>query len=181
MKNINQRTVGININIVDKEAPIFITRNSSRNSDCIQSTINTITLPSIEFSNFKEDELNLLSKRDVFFLLNVDKLETKEAYCQLKKLEDQVKHYCTDTRVISLASFCCVNNIELNENIIDFHDVYKAFNLDCDSFRNLLIYFCTFDSHDLQSKIESLAIAGVDIKEINKFLLCYSDYLHEEL
>lgn len=180
MKNTNQLSVLCTVNIIDETTPVFIIKNRSSNTHPCSTVINTMPLPSNEYSRFNEDELNLLRNKDVFFIKSVDKSETIEKSELIDKLVDQLKPYCNVVKTINLFDFICANNIDLDEVTIDLFDALKASNLDETSFRNLLIYFCNFDLHDLQSTLESYAQSEVDSEEIYKLLHCHSIGLKNE-
>ncbi len=168
MKNPTQTTALCKINIADKEAPIFISDNLNNDIHTSSTAMNTIILPSSEYLQFNKYELSLLSNRDVFFLQGVKKSNS------LERLLTQAKPYCRVTKIINLYDFININNIDIDKENYDLFDVIKASKLDELSFRNILIYFCNFDSDDMQSAIESYALAEVDIEQIHELLHYHS-------
>lgn len=168
MKNTTQPTALYDINIVDKEAPIFIFENLNKNIHTCFIIINTITLFSSKYLQFNKCVLNLFTNRDVYFLQGVKKSKI------LERLATQVQPYCRYSKIINIFDFIGANNIDLDEENYDLFDVLKASKLDELSFQNILIYFCNFDSDDMQSAIESYALAEVDIEQIHELLHYHS-------
>lgn len=156
------------INIKDKEGPIFILENLGNNTHVYFTVMNTITLPVSANLQFNKNELDLLKNQDVFFIQGVEKPEL------LERLLIQIKPYCRTSKIINLFDFISLNNFDFNGSSIDIFDLLRASKLDEVSFKNLLIYFCNFDSYDLQFTLESYGQAEVEVEEIYNVLHYHS-------
>ncbi len=161
------------INIVSNTTPIFVTKNldqNTTNTSLCEKVMNTVMLPSSEYSSFNIDELKMFQNKDVFFIQDQSTHEL-EATQERKMLMRQLKPYCHTVRTINLFDFIAFNNIELARDYFDLHTVFKASHLDDSAFHHLLIYFVNFDKYDLQFTLQTYTQAECEIEEIHSLLL----------
>lgn len=170
------------INIVNDTTPIFVTNNfrtnTSASSSVCAKVMNTITIPSVQFSLFNDEELSNIQGKDVFFIQNIDQAEI--ATRSIERLLVQVQPYCRIAKVINLSDFSKVHSIDLDVGVVNLFDVRKSFIKDDSSFRNLLIYFANFDENDLEDSLEAHFQSGLDIDEINSLIHCYREAINEK-
>ncbi len=179
----NNSSTQCSINIVNDTTPVFVINNLCTNtltSSVCAKVMNTITLPSVQFSLFNDDELSNLQGKDVFFIQDIDQSEIVTT--STERLLAQVQPYCRISKIINLSNFINVNSIDSNVDTVNLFDVRKSFNIDDSSFRDLLIYFANFDENDLGFTLEAYAQNGFDIDEVRKLVNCHSfQYTTEDI
>ncbi len=137
--------------IVDKNSPIFIVEghhdfltgillNNSIKS--YSAPFNVLMVPTVNYDEFNEHEINLLTAKDVYFLpdLNGDDMSGIDSF---SRLAEQIEDISNDVAVISLALFLEEYNGGSNEGKLDLSEAIVQWkDKDSYSFVNLLLYYC---------------------------------------